>query len=45
MVEENQTKCMINCSLPKIDGADENLKKVYYDTAHKTYGNPLPANC
>ena len=27
---------------PKIDGADENLKKICYDTAHKTYGNPLP---
>ena len=28
---------------PKIDGADENLKKLCYETAHKTYGNPLPS--
>ena len=26
---------------PKIDGADENLKKICYDTAHKTYGLSL----
>lgn len=27
---------------PTIDNADENLKKICYETAHKMYGNPLP---
>lgn len=27
---------------PKIDGADENLKKICYETAHQTYGEILP---
>lgn len=28
---------------PKIPGADDNLKKICYDTAHQMYGNPLPS--
>lgn len=28
---------------PKIDGADENLKNLCYETAYKTYGKPLPS--
>ena len=28
---------------PKIEGADDNLKNLCYETAYKTYGKPLPS--